>query len=59
MVKTSDKHDVFRFKNKDYEMDKENHELLTTTITNISPLLMRENQNLLYQKLEMHKIENQ
>jgi hypothetical protein len=59
MVRVSDKHDVFRFKNKDYEIVKEEHELLTTTITDISPLLTKENQNLLYQKLEMHKIKNQ
>jgi hypothetical protein len=59
MVKISDKHDVFILKNKDYEIDKEDHELLTTTIIDISPLLVKENQNLLYQKLKMHKIKNQ
>jgi hypothetical protein len=59
MVKISDKHDVFLLKNKDYEIDKEDHELLTTTIIDISPLLVKENQNLLYQKLKMHKIKNQ
>lgn len=59
MVKISDKHDVFILKNKDYEIDKEDHELFTTTIIDISPLLVKENQNLLYQKLKMHKIKNQ
>jgi hypothetical protein len=59
MVKISDKHDVFILKNKDYEIDKEDHELLTTTIIDISPLLVKENKNLLYQKLKMHKIKNQ
>ncbi len=55
MVKISDKHDVFILKSKDYEIDKEDHELLTTIIIDISPLLVKENQNLLYQKLKMHK----
>lgn len=39
MVWTCDKHDASRFKNKDYAINKEDHELIVVTIINISPLL--------------------
>jgi hypothetical protein len=32
MVKTFDKHNAFKFKNKDYVVDKEYHKLLAPTI---------------------------
>lgn len=53
MVRTCDKHDASRFKNKDYVIDKEDHELIVVIIINVSPLLLKENYNLLYHKLEM------
>jgi hypothetical protein len=39
MVRTCDKHDASRFKNRDYAIDKEDHELIIFTIINVSPLL--------------------
>jgi hypothetical protein len=39
MVRTCDKHDASRFKNKDYAIDKEDHKLIVVTIINVSPLL--------------------
>jgi hypothetical protein len=39
MVRTCDKHDASRFKNKDYAIDKEDHELIVVTIINVSPPL--------------------
>ncbi len=47
MVGVGDKHNVFRFNNKDYTIEKKNHKLPTTIIIDISPLLMKENHNLL------------
>ncbi len=53
MVRTCDKHDASRFKNKDYVINKKDHELIVVTIINVAPLLLKENYNLLYHKLEM------
>jgi hypothetical protein len=39
MVRTCDKHNASRFKNKDYAIDKEDHELIVVTIINVSPPL--------------------
>ncbi len=39
MVRTCDKHDAYRFKNKNYAINKEDHELIVVTIINVSPLL--------------------
>jgi hypothetical protein len=47
MVKTCDKHDAFILKNKDYVINKEDHELPIVTITHVSPLLMRRSQPIL------------
>jgi hypothetical protein len=55
MVRTCDKHDASRFKKKNYVIDKEDHELIVFIIINLSPLLLKENYNLLYHKLEVLK----
>lgn len=41
---TYDKHDAFKFKSKDYVIDKKDQELLAFTITNVPPLLMKTSQ---------------
>jgi hypothetical protein len=38
------KHDAFKFKSKDYVIDKEDQELLPFTITKVPPLLMKTSQ---------------
>jgi len=44
MMGTCEKHDAFILKSKDYVINKEDHELPTMTIINVSPLLMRRSQ---------------
>jgi hypothetical protein len=47
MVRTCDKHDAFILKSKDYVINKEDHELPTLTITDVSSLLMKRSSHIL------------